>query len=124
VLFCVGHPLTAELATIILDHPRLRWIPALTANGTAERAVGEVAELTRGVDLTDWPPGTRMTVRREIPYPGAQLTFTDVRGYRCQPCLTNAPDADVAYLEARYRGRGRCEQAQDASPSGGASKFQ
>lgn len=111
VRFCVGHPLTAELATVILDHPRLRWIPALTADGTAERAVGEVAELTRWVDLTGWPPGTRLIVRREIPHPGAQLTFTDVRGYRYQLCLTNAPDADVAYLEALYRGRGRCEQA-------------
>ena len=85
VRVCVGHPLTAKLAPTRLDHPRLRWVPALTADGTAERAGGEVAELTRWVDLTDGPPGTRLTGRREVPHSGAHLTFITVRGYRLAP---------------------------------------
>jgi hypothetical protein len=40
----------------------------------------------------------------------AGLTFTDVGGYRYQLCVTDLADDDVAYLEALYRGRGRCEQ--------------
>jgi len=110
VRFIVGHALTEELAATVIGRRRLRWIPAVTADGTAERDVGEVAELTPYVDLSGWPPGSRLLVRREIPHPGAQLTFTDVHGYRYQLCLTNLPDPDIAFLEALYRGRGRCEQ--------------
>ena len=50
-------------------------------------------------------------MRREIPHPGAPLRFTDVHGYRYQACLTNLDTPDIAFLEALYRGRGRCEQA-------------
>lgn len=55
--------------------------------------------------------GDAPLVRREIPHPGAPLTFTDVRGYRYQLTLTNHPSPDVAFLKALHRGRGRCEQA-------------
>ncbi len=72
--------------------------------------MGEVAEVTPYVDLSGWPPGRRRLVRREVPHPGAQLTFTALHGYRYQLCLTNLPDPDIAFLEALYRGRGRCEQ--------------
>lgn len=73
--------------------------------------MGEVAERTPYVDLSGWPPGTRLLVRREIPHPGAQLTFTDVHGYRYPWTITNHPSLDIAFLEALHRGRGRCEQA-------------
>jgi hypothetical protein len=49
-------------------------------------------------------------VRREVPHPGAPLTFTDLHGYRYQLCLISLPDPDIAFLEALYRGRGRCGQ--------------
>jgi hypothetical protein len=29
-----------------------------------------------------WPDGIRVIVRRERPHPGAQLTFSDIHGYR------------------------------------------
>jgi len=44
------------------------------------------------------------------PSPRAQLTFTDVAGHRFQVFVTDLPDADIAYLEALYRGRGRAER--------------
>ena|SRR5579875_1206468 len=57
-----------------------------------------------------WPPASRLLIRREIWHPGAPLTFTDVHGYRSPRCLTHLPDPDIAFLDALYRGRGRCEQ--------------
>lgn len=109
--FIVGMPLTMELASALIGARGVRWIPALTADGPAERDVGEVAEFTGRVALHGWPPGRRVIVRREIPHPGAQWPFTDVHGYRYPVCLTNLDTPDVAFLEALYRGRGRCEQA-------------
>ena len=111
VPFVVGHPLTADLAVTVLARRRLPWVPAITADGSAERDVGEGAELTPSGDLSGWPPGTRLLVRREIPHPGAQVTFTDVHGYRYPLTLTNHPSPDGPFLEALHRGRGRCEQA-------------
>ena len=51
-----------------------------------------------------------MIARREDPHPGAQLTFTDIDGHRFQVFVTDLADADIAYLEALYRGRGRAER--------------
>ena len=60
-----------------------------------------------------------MLVRREQPHPGAQLRFTDIDGYRYQVFVTDLPDADLAYLEALYRGRGRMEcRIRDAKDTG------
>ena len=69
-----------------------------------------MAEITDLVDLSAWPEGTRMIARREEPHPGAQLTFTDVDGHRYQVFVTDHRDDDVCFLEALYRGRGRCER--------------
>ncbi len=46
-----------------------------------------------------------MIARRELPHPGAQLTFTDIDGHRYQVFVTDLDDPDIAYLEALYRGR-------------------
>ena len=48
-----------------------RWQQAVTQDGD-ERRGASVAELTDLVDLSDWPPGTRLIVRREPLHPGAQ----------------------------------------------------
>lgn len=52
-----------------------RWQPAIETDGR----VGDgawVAEVTDLIDLSSWPPGTRLILRKERPQPGAQLTFT------------------------------------------------
>jgi hypothetical protein len=110
VRFVVGHRLTAEIGAMLVEQPEQAWTPAITADGLDERDGAEVLEITGLVDLSDWPAGTRMIARREDPHPGAQLTFTDLDGHRFQVCLTDLADADVAYLEALYRGRGRAER--------------
>lgn len=119
VRFIGGVPLRAALAEAILTLDDSRWQPTISADGTEWRETGEVAELTDLVRLDRWPAGTRMLVRREQPHPGAQLTFTDVDGYRYQVFVTDLPDPDPAYLEALYRGRGRVECAiRDAKDTG------
>lgn len=114
-----GHSLTTELAKVILGIPKNRWQTTISADGTDEREVGQVAEITDSVDLSAWPERTRMLVRKEEPHPGAQLTFTDVDGHRYQVFITDHPSKDIAFLEALYRGRGRCECAiRDAKDTG------
>ena len=109
VRFVGGFQLRTEVAKTIMAIPKNRWMRAMSADGTDERDTGEVAEITDLVDMTRWPDGMRMLVRREEPHPGAQLTFTDVEGYRYQVFVTDLPGPDICFMEALYRGRGRCE---------------
>lgn len=110
VRFISGHPLNAAVASILVELGEQVWEPAITADGQDWRDYGEICEITGQVDLSGWPPGTRIIARREQPHDGAQLTFTDINGYRYQLCVTDLVDGDVAFLEALYRGRGRMEQ--------------
>ncbi|MBS4730157.1 IS1380 family transposase [Mycobacterium sp. SM1] len=88
------------------------WYPAIeTGGGIREGAwVGEATEL---VDLTKWPPGTRLILRKERPHPGAQLTFTDSDGHRITGFLTDTADGVIpgrlAGLELRHRQHARVE---------------
>jgi len=119
VRFIGGVRLPAALAEVILTLPRSAWQPTVLADGAEVRETGEVAEITELVGLSPWPTGTRMLVRREQPHPGAQLRFIDVDGYRYQVFVTDLPEADLAYLEALYRGRGRMEcRLRDAKDTG------
>jgi DDE family transposase len=116
--FCVGHKLSAEWATVIMNLPESSWLPTLSADGTGEREGSWAAEITNYVDLSNWPPGARAIARREEAHPGAQLTFSDFDGHRYQVFITDL-DADVAFCEATYRGRGRAECAiRDAKDAG------
>jgi hypothetical protein len=110
VRFVTGHQLNDQIAQVLVGLAHTRWLPALTADGSDEREHAEVAEVTALVDVSGWPPGTRMIARREEPHPGAQLTFTDIDGHRYQVFVTDLADRDIAYLEALYRGRGRAER--------------
>jgi len=110
VRFAVGHDLTEPVRTACLSVPNGWWQPAITADGTDERDDAQVAEITDLVELSRWPDGTRMIVRREQPHPGAQLTFTDIDGHRFQVFITDLTDPDIGYLEALHRGRGRAEK--------------
>jgi Transposase DDE domain group 1 len=110
VRFIVGHRLSAEVAAVVTTVPKNRWKTALSADGADERESGEVAEITDLVDLSLWGKGTRMIARRELPHPGAQLTFSDVEGHRYQVFITDHEEDDVCFLDALYRGRGRCER--------------
>jgi hypothetical protein len=106
--FSYGYDLTEQVRAAILETPEAAWVAALDQDGT-ERETGDVVEITNSMDLTSWPEGSRLIVRRERPHPGAQLSFTDYDGYRFQAILTDQPDPDIAVLERRHRQRARVE---------------
>ncbi len=93
--FSVGYELTEPVRSAILEIPADAWVPALDQDG-GERANGQVAEITESVDLSSWPEGSRLIVRRERPHPGAQLSFTDHDGHRFQTILTDQDGKDIA----------------------------
>jgi hypothetical protein len=115
VNFAIGHQLTADIAKVLVKIPKRAWSHAISADGSDLREHAEVVEITHLVDdvfdtSRAWPSGLRMIARREVPHPGAQLTFTDLDGHRYQVFVTDCDDTDIAYLEALYRGRGRAEK--------------
>jgi Transposase DDE domain group 1 len=110
VRFSVGHDLIETVRHACLLVPARRWRRAISADGSDIRDDAHVAEITDLVDLSGWPAGTRAIARREVPHPGAQLTFSDDAGRRFQVFITDQTDTDIAYLEALQRGRGRAEK--------------
>ena len=109
IRFSLGYYVDERVGQAALALPKRRWRPAVDADGQEEREGAWVAELTDQVDLSGWPEGTRLIVRKEIPHPGAQLRFTDLDGHRFQCFLTDEPDEDLAGLEARHRLHARVE---------------
>jgi hypothetical protein len=61
------------------------------------------------LDLSSWPAGMRIIVRKERPHPGAQLRLTDLDGHRLTAFATDARKGQLADLELRHRQRARCE---------------
>ena len=120
--FSVGYELTEKVRAAILQIPEHAWVPALAQDGSV-RDNGEVAEITDSVDLSSWPQGSRLIVRRERPHPGAQLSFTDHDGYRFQAILTDQPDDDIAALECRHRQRAHVEDRIRDDKDTGLAKF-
>jgi hypothetical protein len=95
----------AERLTLIPDHV---WAPAYDADGHV-RPGAWVAEVTDLLDLSTWPTGIRVIVRKERPHPGAQLRLTDVDGLRLTAFATNTTRGQLADLELRHRRRARVE---------------
>lgn len=102
--------------------PQLAWTPAYQATQPRAGQSGPqihprdgawVAELTDLVDLSAWPAGTRLILRKERPHPGAQLRLTDHEGMRLTGLLTNTPAGgpgrQLADLELRHRRHARIE---------------
>jgi hypothetical protein len=108
IRFSVGYDLGEPVRAAILNTPDSAWVPAVDQDASA-RPNGHVAEITEHLDVTGWPAGSRVIVRRERPHPGAQLSFTDVDGYRFQAVLTDQPDSDIAAIERHHRARARVE---------------
>ena len=109
--YSVGFSLPGDAASIqakLAKLPAEAWTPAYDADGQV-RPGAWVAELTGLFDLTGWPPGMRLIVRRERPHPGAQLRITDLDGHRITAFVTNTTKGQLADLELRHRRRARAE---------------
>jgi hypothetical protein len=105
--FSVGYDLTETVRAAILTIPEHDWVCSLDQDGNA-RPNGQVCEITEHLDLTSWPVGTRVIVRRERAHPGAQLSFTDHDGHRFQAILTDQT-GEIAAIERDHRARARVE---------------
>ncbi len=86
-----------------------RWSAAV-ANPKQRRSKAHVAELTDLVDLSGWPEGTRLIIRREPLHPGAQRSPFDSDNFRCWGFLTDAT-AGPARLDKLMRKHADVEDA-------------
>ncbi|TGD89142.1 IS1380 family transposase [Mycolicibacterium sp. CH28] len=111
--FSFGYPVDARVQDAV-DTLNLGqcWYPAIDTSGGI-RDGAWVAEATDLVNLSSWPAGTRLILRKERPHPGAQLRFTDTDGMRVTAFITDTPagvvPGQVAGLELRHRQHARVE---------------
>ncbi|MGD0698477.1 MAG: IS1380 family transposase [Trebonia sp.] len=106
--YSAGMTITEDMRAAIGKVPASAWQPAYDGNGQAREGAW-AADITGLLDLSSWPPGMRVIVRKERPHPGAQLRFTDLDGHRFTAFATDAKKGQLADLELRHRRRARCE---------------
>jgi Transposase DDE domain group 1 len=123
--FSFGFAVDMRIQAVVDLIPQQCWAPALQSFDTdGELRDGAwVAEATGMIDLSAWPDGSRLILRKERPHPGAQLTFTDVDGHRITALLTDTGPGLVpgqaAGLELRHRQHARIEdRIREAKSSG------
>jgi hypothetical protein len=121
--YSVGFAVTDKVRQAIMVVPEKVWTPAIDADGGV-RAGGDVADITGLLDLTSWPAGMRIIVRRERPHPGAQLSIFEERdGWRYQAFATNTAIGQLAFLEARHRAHARVEDRIRHAKDTGLGRF-
>jgi hypothetical protein len=108
IRFSLGYYVDERVGEAAVALPKRRWRRAVDADGSRRKGAW-VAELTGRVDLTGWPEGTRLIVRKERPHPGAQLRFTDTDGHRYTCLITDQDGNEIAQLERRHRLHARVE---------------
>ena len=77
--FSVGFPITADVRDAIRNLDDDAWVAATRQDGRI-RDKAHVAEITHSehIDISGWPDGSRLLVRREPLHPGAQQTIDDI----------------------------------------------
>ena len=121
--YSTGYSVTEAAQTAISLVPAWAWTPAVSTGG-GHRDGADIAEVTKLVDLTGWPDGMRVLVRRERPHPGAQLDAFEHRdGYRYQAIATNTRVGQLAFLDARHRAHARVEDRIRTGKDTGIGRF-
>jgi len=125
--FSFGFPVDEGVRLAICLVPSDIWEPAIEANGEPRQAA-HLAELTRIVDLSSWPSGSRVIVRREHPHPGAALTLFEAEdGWRYTAFITDTGRAKVpggiGGLELRHRRHARVEDRIRQSKAAGLANL-
>jgi len=110
--YSFGFPVDHRIQAVVDLIPEQCWAPAINTDDTL-RDGAWVAEATGMIDLSSWPAGVRLILRKERPHPGAQLTFTDHDGMRVTAFITDTPagviPGQAAGLELRHRQHARVE---------------
>lgn len=97
------------------------WAPALRQDGD-ERPGAAVAELTAHLDLSAWPEGTRLIVRREPLHPGAQHSLFPSTMFRYWGHYTDAT-GDPVDLDVHMRAHAHVEDHIRRLKDSGAQRF-
>jgi hypothetical protein len=98
-----------------------RWKPALRQDGRHRKGAA-VAEVTDLVDLSDWPPRTRLIIRREPLHPGAQQSLFPSLEYRYWGHYTDQPGAP-SRRDLFMRGHANIEDALGRLKDSGLLRF-
>jgi hypothetical protein len=115
--FSFGFAITEAVRLAILAVGEAAWMEAVESEDGEELREGAwVTEITEYLDLSAWPEGSRVIVRRERPHPGAQLSLFDVEAGLRHTAFITAPRAPherdergIALLELRQRHHARIE---------------
>lgn len=97
------------------------WQPALGQDGEV-RPGAAVAEVTENLDLSAWPSGTRLIVRREPLHPGAQHSLFPSTMFRYWGHYTDAA-GDPVDLDVHMRAHARVEDNIRRLKDSGAQRF-
>jgi hypothetical protein len=97
------------------------WTPALRQDGH-QRKGAAVIELTDRIDLSDWPAGTRLIVRREPLHPGAQQSLFPSTLFRYWGHYTDAA-GDPVELDVHMRAHAHVEDNIKRLKDSGATRF-
>jgi hypothetical protein len=124
--FTVGWAVTDRERAAIRRLPERAWTPAIDAEGRHRdgAAVAELTGMLPAGTLADYPPGTRILIRRERPHPGAQLDALEHRdGWRYQCLATDTGIGQLAFLDARHRAHARVEDRIRCGKDTGLGRF-
>ncbi len=121
-MFSIGFDITAALRDAILAQPLGAWHHSIDQRDQP-RPNGQVTDITPRLDLSGWPQGSRVIVRRERPHPGAQYNLFDPNGYRHTAFITNQPDTNIVELERRHRSHARVEDRIRNNKDCGLGRF-
>jgi hypothetical protein len=115
VAFSFGFAIDENVRKAIVSLPESAWVEAIEDDGTV-RDGAWVAEITAGLDLSAWPEGSKVMVRKERPHPGAQLSlFDEIEGLRhtaficAERTAGETSSLSIARLEVRQRTHARVE---------------
>jgi hypothetical protein len=120
--YSLGFTLPDDAVERLARIPAQAWTPAYD-DERIQRDGAWVAEATGVLEMSGWPQGMRVIVRKERPHPGAQLRFTDADGLRLTAFATNTPRGQLADLELRHRRRARAEDRIRAAKATGLTNL-
>lgn len=99
-----------------------RWTKAIRRAGDpAQRSA--VAEITDLVDLTGWPEGTRLIIRRERLHEGAQRSLLPDMNYRYWGHFTDTAEGTPAELDHHMRAHAHVEDHIKRLKDAGLERF-
>ena len=103
--YSVGWTREEDFWAALAAVPKKAWTAALDAKGHP-RQDAALVEITDLLDLSGWPEGLRVVVRREPVHPkyARDLKPYEVAtGFRYQALATNTPGRQLQWLDARHR---------------------